>query len=169
MKITTIIPGQQNASTTGTGATPAKGASFQDILAQELTAAKSAHAAPAMAAAAVAAPTPAALRLDGISLAEETINTLEKFSAALGNPSFSAQDLAPFASALEDDTAALGNPSFSAQDLAPFASALEDDTAALVDLKNQLSGNNPLAALLERVATASYVEAAKLRRGDYHA
>ncbi|MBU4177641.1 MAG: hypothetical protein ACYC0O_02250 [Desulfurivibrionaceae bacterium] len=145
MKITTIIPGQQNASTTGTGATPAKGASFQDILAQELTAAKSAHAAPAMAAAAVAAPTPAALRLDGISLAEETINTLEKFSAALGNPSFSAQDLAP------------------------FASALEDDTAALVDLKNQLSGNNPLAALLERVATASYVEAAKLRRGDYHA
>ncbi|MHB1185000.1 MAG: hypothetical protein ACYC4A_09925 [Desulfobulbia bacterium] len=145
MKITTIIPGQQNASTIGTGSTPAKGASFQEILAQELTAAKSTPTAPAMAAAAVAAPSPAALRLDGISLAEETINTLEKFSAALGNPSFSAQDLAP------------------------FASALEDDTAALVALKNQLPENNPLAPLLERVATASYVEAAKLRRGDYHA
>ena len=145
MKITTIIPGQQNASTTTTGSTPAKGASFQEILAQELTAAKSTPTAPAMAAAAVAAPSPAALRLDGISLAEETINTLEKFSAALGNPSFSAQDLAP------------------------FASALEDDTAALVALKNQLPENNPLAPLLERVATASYVEAAKLRRGDYHA
>lgn len=145
MKITTIIPGQQNASTSGTGSTPAKGASFQEILAQELTAAKSTPTAPAMAAAAVAAPSPAALKLDGISLAEETINTLEKFSAALGNPSFSAQDLAP------------------------FASALEDDTAALVALKNQLPENNPLAPLLERVATASYVEAAKLRRGDYHA
>ena len=145
MKITTIIPGQQNASTTTTGSTPAKGASFQEILAQELTAAKSTPTAPAMAATAVAAPSPAALRLDGISLAEETINTLEKFSAALGNPSFSAQDLAP------------------------FASALEDDTAALVALKNQLPENNPLAPLLERVATASYVEAAKLRRGDYHA
>lgn len=145
MKITTIIPGQQNASTTGTGSTPAKGASFQEILAQELTAAKSAPTAPAMAAAAVAAPSPATLRLDGISRAEETINTLEKFSAALGNPSFSAQDLAP------------------------FASALEDDTAALVEIKNQLPENNPLAPLLERVATASYVEAAKLRRGDYHA
>ncbi|MFQ6759193.1 MAG: hypothetical protein D9V46_09140 [Deltaproteobacteria bacterium] len=147
MKITTIIPGQQNASTSGTGSTPAKGASFQEILAQELTAAKSTPTAPAMAAAAaaVAAPSPAALKLDGISLAEETINTLEKFSAALGNPSFSAQDLAP------------------------FASALEDDTAALVALKNQLPENNSLAPLLERVATASYVEAAKLRRGDYHA
>jgi hypothetical protein len=143
MKITTIIPGQQNASTSSTGSTPAKGASFQEILAQELTAAKSTPT--AMAAAAVAAPSPAALKLDGISLAEETINTLEKFSAALGNPSFSAQDLAP------------------------FASALEDDTAALVALKNQLPENNPLAPLLERVATASYVEAAKLRRGDYHA
>ena len=145
MKITTIIPGQQNASTSGTGSTPAKGASFQEILAQELTAAKSTPTAMAAAAAAVAAPSPAALRLDGISLAEETINTLEKFSAALGNPSFSAQDLAP------------------------FASALEDDTAALVALKNQLPENNSLAPLLERVATASYVEAAKLRRGDYHA
>ena len=145
MKITTIIPGQQNASTSSTGSTPAKGASFQEILAQELTAAKSTPTAPAMAAAAVAAPSPAALKLDGISLAEETINTLEKFSAALGNPSFSAQDLAP------------------------FASALEDDTAALVALKNQLPENNSLAPLLERVATASYVEAAKLRRGDYHA
>ncbi len=145
MKINTIVPGQQNASTSGTGSTPAKGASFQEILAQELTTAKSTPTAPAMAAAAVAAPSPAALKLDGISLAEETINTLEKFSAALGNPSFSAQDLAP------------------------FASALEDDTAALVALKNQLPENNSLAPLLERVATASYVEAAKLRRGDYHA
>ena len=96
-------------------------------------------------AAAAVAPIPAALKLDGLTLAEDTISTLEKFSAALGNPAFSAQDLEP------------------------FAAALEDETAALVSLKNQLPTNNPLAALLERVATASYVEATKLRRGDYHA
>lgn len=144
MKITAITPGQQDVATTGKNAAPATGASFQDILAQELATAKS-QATPAMAAAAAPASIPAALKLDGISLTEETISTLEQFGAALGNPAFTAQDLEP------------------------FATALEDDTAALVSLKNQLPENNPLSALLERVATASYVEAAKLRRGDYHA
>jgi hypothetical protein len=144
MKITAITPGQQDISTTGKNSAPATGASFQDILAQELATAKS-QATPAMAAASAPASIPAALKLDGISLTEETINTLEQFGAALANPAFTAQDIEP------------------------FAAALEDDTAALVSLKNQLPENNPLSALLERVATASYVEAAKLRRGDYHA
>lgn len=144
MKITTITPGQQDVSTLGKGSASATGPSFQEILANELAAAKS-TATPAMAAASATAPIPAALRLDGLTLTEDTISTLEKFSTALGNPAFSAQDLEP------------------------FAAALEDETAALVSLKNQLPGNNPLSSLLERVATASYVEAAKLRRGDYHA
>ena len=144
MKITTITPGQQDISTIGKTSASATGPSFQEILANELAAAKS-TATPAMAAASAAAPIPATLRLDGLTLAEDTISTLEKFSTALGNPAFSAQDLEP------------------------FAAALEDETAALVSLKNQLPGNNPLSSLLERVATASYVEAAKLRRGDYHA
>jgi hypothetical protein len=144
MKITAITPGQQDISSIGKGSTPITGASFQDILAQELATAKS-PATTAIAAASTTAPIPAAFRLDSISMTEDTINTLEKFSAALGNPAFSAQDLEP------------------------FADALENDTAALVTLKNQLPGNHPLSALLERVATASYVESAKLRRGDYHA
>jgi hypothetical protein len=144
MKITAITPGQQDVSALGKNSASTTGASFQEILARELAVAKS-QATPAMAAASAAAPIPAALKLDSISLTEDTINTLEKFSAALGNPAFSAQDLEP------------------------FAAALEDETAALVTLKNQLPGNNSLSALLERVATASYVEAAKLRRGDYHA
>jgi hypothetical protein len=144
MKITAITPGQQDVSTIGKSAASATGASFQDILARELAAAKS-TAAPATAAAAAVAPIPATLKLDSLTLAEDAISTLEKFSAALGNPAFSAQDLEP------------------------FAAALEDETAALVSLKNQLPTNNPLASLLERVATASYVEATKLRRGDYHA
>jgi hypothetical protein len=144
MKITAITPGQQDVSTIGKSAASATGASFQEILARELAAAKS-TAAPATAAAAAVAPIPATLKLDSLTLAEDAISTLEKFSAALGNPAFSAQDLEP------------------------FAAALEDETAALVSLKNQLPTNNPLAALLERVATASYVEATKLRRGDYHA
>lgn len=144
MKITAITPGQQDVASTGKGSAQVAGASFQDILAQELAAAKS-PATTAIAAASATAPIPAALRLDGISLTEDTINTLEKFSAALGNPAFSSQDLEP------------------------FADALENDTAALINLKNQLPGNHPLSALLERVATASYVESAKLRRGDFHA
>jgi len=144
MKITAITPGQQDVSTIGKGSVSAAGASFQEILAQELAAAKS-PATTAIAAAAATAPIAAALKLDGLTLTEDTITTLEKFSVALGNPAFSAQDLEP------------------------FATALENDTAALVSLKNQLPANNPLASLLERVATASYVEATKLRRGDYHA
>jgi len=144
MKITASTPGQQDVSSIGKGSAPITGASFQDILAQELAAAKT-PATTAIAAAAATAPIPAALRLDSISLTEDTINTLEKFSAALSNPAFSAQDLEP------------------------FADALENDTAALVALKNQLPGDHPLSALLGRVATASYVESAKLRRGDYHA
>lgn len=144
MKITAITPGQQDVSTIGKSSASATGASFQEILAQELAAAKS-PATTALAAASATAPIPAALRLDSLTLAEDTINTLGNFSTALGNPSFSAQDLEP------------------------FAAALEDETAALVSLKNQLPENNPLSALLERVATASYVEAAKLKRGDYHA
>lgn len=142
MKITAITPGQQDVSPLGKSLASAGGSSFQDILAKEMAAAQS-PATPAMAAA--AAPIPAELRLGGLGLAEDTISTLEKFGAALGNPSFSAQDLEP------------------------FAAALEDETAALVSLKNQLPEGNPLSSLLERVATASYVEAAKLRRGDYHA
>ncbi|MFA6283798.1 MAG: hypothetical protein WC633_06630 [Desulfurivibrionaceae bacterium] len=144
MKITAITPGQQDVATIGKNSASTAGVSFQDILARELAVAKS-QATPATAATSAAASIPAALRLDGISLTEETINTLEQFGAALGNPAFSAQDLEP------------------------FAAALEDETAALVTLKNQLPENNPLSALLERVATASYVEATKLRRGDYHA
>lgn len=144
MKITAITPGQQDVSAIGKSAASATGPSFQEILARELAAAKS-TATPATAAAAAVAPIPATLKLDSLTLAEDAISTLEKFSAALGNPAFSAQDLEP------------------------FAAALEDETAALVSLKNQLPTNNPLAALLERVATASYVEATKLRRGDYHA
>lgn len=145
MKITAITPGQQDVSTIGKNSSPASGLSFQDILAQELAAAKRPAATTDIAATSATTPIPAALRLDGLTLTEDTINTLEKFSTALGNPSFSAQDLEP------------------------FATALENDTAALVSLKNQLPANNPLSSLLERVATASYVEAAKLRRGDYHA
>lgn len=144
MKITAITPDLQDVAANGKKSAPASGTSFQDILARELTAAKD-QAAVVGAAAAATPSTPAALRLEGLALTEETVSILENFSAALGNPSFSAQDLSP------------------------FATALEDESAALLNLKKQLPSENPLAALLERVATASYVEAAKLRRGDYHA
>lgn len=144
MKITPITPGLQDASAIDKNSSRASGVSFQDILAQELAAAKN-PAPTAIAATSATAQIPAPIKLESIILVENTINTLENFSTALANPSFSAQDLEP------------------------FAAALENDTAALLNLKNQLPGNNPLSALLERVATTSYVEATKLRRGDYHA
>ncbi|OGQ87641.1 MAG: hypothetical protein A2512_13050 [Deltaproteobacteria bacterium RIFOXYD12_FULL_56_24] len=144
MKITAITPGQQDVSPIGKSFASTRGPSFQDVLANEMAVAKN-PATSSIAATATIAPIPAELRLDSLSLAENTISTLEKFGDALANPSFSAQDLEP------------------------FAAALEDETAALVSLKNQLPEGNSLSSLMERVATASYVEAAKLRRGDYHA
>lgn len=144
MKITGIS-GQQDISTIDKSPASATGLSFQDILANELAATRSQTVTTPITSASATAPISAMLKLDGLSLAEDTVSTLEKFSSALANPAFSAQDLEP------------------------FAAALENDTAALVILKNQLPEGNPLSALLERVATTSYVEATKLRRGDYHA
>ncbi len=45
--------------------------------------------------------------------------------------------------------------------------ALEEDTGSILGLKEKLPAEDPLAKLLDRVATVSYVEAAKYRRGDY--
>jgi hypothetical protein len=61
----------------------------------------------------------------------------------------------------------LNNLEFSARDLEPFVEALENETQSILELKKQLPGQDSLSHLLERVATVSYIEAAKYRRGDY--
>ncbi len=88
-------------------------------------------------------PPPPLLRLESLTLTENTIDVLGSFGAAL------------------DDSA------FSNDDLRPFISALEENAAALVDLRRQLNADDPLAGLLDKVAAVTCVETAKYNRGDY--
>jgi hypothetical protein len=145
MKITSIATGQQAAARSVGNTETTGSASFRSFLEKELRAADAGRPAEETGPASSVAAAPAGLRLDSLSLSENTITTLEHFGAALANSSFRGNDLEP------------------------FASALEEESAALVDLKNHLPEGDPLAALLERVATVSYLEAAKFRRGDYNA
>jgi hypothetical protein len=86
---------------------------------------------------------PAQLRLDGVFISENTIDLLESFENCLGNTDISLEDLTPIIDALE-----LG-------------------TTSLLDIKEQLSADDPLAQLIDQVATISIVETEKFRRGDY--
>lgn len=90
-------------------------------------------------------PVPTALRLESLSLTEQTLKTLEHFENALKNNALPADNLEP------------------------IISSLEENTAALVAFKNQFDEQDPLSNLLNRVATTTYVETVKYRRGDYDA
>lgn len=84
-----------------------------------------------------------ALRVEGLSLSEAAIEDLESFGAALQNKMYSADDLAP------------------------YVDAMEDKVVGLLSVKDQLPPGDQLGTLLDRVATVTYLEAAKYRRGDY--
>ncbi len=86
---------------------------------------------------------PPALRLESLTLAETTMNSLASFGEALGDLSLPGESLLP------------------------FVESLEEETSSLLSLKEQLPTDDPLARLLDRVASVSYVETAKFRRGDY--
>ena len=126
-----------------TAATTDPGNDFQQILAREIATSAATNQAAAAAPATDACQVSTALRLQGLELSETTINTLDSFSAALGNTALKTEELEP------------------------YAAALEEDVAALLSVKNQIPGNDPLAKLLDRVATVSYLETVKFRRGDY--
>ncbi|HIJ79251.1 MAG: hypothetical protein OEY01_09565 [Desulfobulbaceae bacterium] len=146
MKINDIYPGQQGLGKTDTKANKAGATKFDDLLRNEMQSlTQSEKTEPTAQVSPVPNQTPAGLRTEGLTMSESTIDTLDSFSAALADPRFSARDLEP------------------------YAAALEDDTAALIEMKKQLPIDDPLAALLDRVATISYLEAAKFRRGDYTA
>ena len=83
------------------------------------------------------------LRLEGLALGEEAIDTLE----ALGQ--------------------ALANADLDRQALSPLIEALEGDMTGLLDLRAQLADSDPLARLIDRIATVAYLETEKYRRGDY--
>ena len=85
----------------------------------------------------------ATLRMDGLAVTESAIEHLEQYTAALADT-----DLAE-------------------RDLEPFVSALEEETLALLEIRSHFSEDDSLAMLLDRVATVTYLETVKYRRGDY--
>ncbi|MEJ2033933.1 MAG: hypothetical protein P8Y63_13060 [Deltaproteobacteria bacterium] len=143
MKINEQLQSQQITGKEQPAGGLAAGADFQRLLTDELQ--KAVAGQPVHAAGEVTPDQPVspAMRLEGLAATEETIGTLDSFAGALGDGRFSAE-------ALE-----------------PFVSALEEKTVALLAVKNQLPTADPLAQVLERVATVAYVESAKYRRGDY--
>lgn len=143
MKINNISGIQQNSAVSGKPAGQGSGVSFQDLLNRELLAVPASTGVMGAGGVSQVGGVSAGLKVESLGLIESTIETLEKFGASLADSAFSSQDLAP------------------------YAAALADESAALMELKKQLPADNPLAAILERVATVSYVEAVKLERGDY--
>lgn len=87
---------------------------------------------------------PAQLRLDGVFISESTIELLESFENSLGNLNIAETDLTP------------------------IIDALENGTTSLLDIKEQLPKDDPLALLIDQVATISIIETEKFRRGDYN-
>ena len=144
MKISDIlqqqsIPGRQQTSG------PAGGTDFAAVLQSHLRGADSTTPTGDINQTATATgPVPSRLRLESLELSENAIATLDAFSRALGNPALRADELEP------------------------YVSVLETKVAAMLDLKSELPEQEPLAKILEEVATVSFLETAKYRRGDYH-
>ena len=118
--------------------------SFFDLLADQLQPTEETQTINQTEAATTESQIPAELRLAGLSISESTIDLLESFGQALGDLHLTANDLLP------------------------LIEALEGDTTTLLDIKDQLPKHDPLAQLIDRVATISAIEAEKFRRGDYN-
>lgn len=122
---------------------PLSGNEFKSFLESQIQSVSSSAKTGAAAQVAALSMVPAALRIESLSVAEATINSLESLGTALNNLRLPAEDLAP------------------------LVEALEEETGSILDLKGKLPAEDPLARLLDRVASISYVETAKFRRGDY--
>lgn len=146
MKIQHIAGQTPVVSPTTTQPASGRAVDFQNLLASRLAAMQ--ESAPTTASrptAALSAIIPPALRLAGLDLTETTLDTLDAYGKALGNTAIDGAGLEP------------------------FIAAMEDETAGLLDLKQQLPIDDPLAKMLEQVATVTFLESAKFRRGDYQA
>jgi hypothetical protein len=143
MKITNKLGTPTIGQTEQKNSKPLSGADFKNLLESQLQSISGSAGAVAATRLAAASSVPASLRIESLSVAEATINSLESFSDALNNLQLPAEDLAP------------------------LVEALEEETGSILDLKGKLPAEDPLARLLDRVASLSYVEAAKYRRGDY--
>lgn len=148
MKIDDLLYGPQGIpkkTSVGKSASSSGGVDFQKLLEDQLQGMTSGspvrESAPVVPLAEVAP----GLRVEGLSLSESAIEDLEAFGAALENKALSATDLAP------------------------YVDAMEEKVSGLLSLREQLPPGDQLGILLDRVATATYLETAKYRRGDYFA
>ena len=117
--------------------------SFDDFLKARLGVISESKASSSVAAVSAAVPTDSSLRIESLAVTENAINMLDSYGTALKNPALSTQDLHP------------------------FISAMEEETDAILAIREKISGEDPLAGLLDRVATVTYLETAKFHRGDY--
>jgi len=146
MKIDDLLYGPQGikkSNSAGKSSASSGGVDFQKMLEEQLQGMTSGSQVREAAPMAPIADVPPALRVDGISLSESAIEDLESFGAALENKDLSATDLAP------------------------YVDAMEEKVAGMLSLREQLPPGDQLSVLLDRVATATYLETAKYRRGDY--
>lgn len=143
MKISDILQ-QRNLPGAGKSQGPAAGGGdFAAVLQSHLQAGQAVTGPTAVQAVTATSAVPAQLRIEGLSLTESAIGTLDAFSAALANPAYRSAELEP------------------------YISALEEEAAALSALRSELPTDDPLNRLLNEVAAVSHLEAAKYRRGDY--
>jgi hypothetical protein len=143
MKINELISGQPGKVGKGAKGAGEAGSDFQQLLMGELRKTSGSPTVQAATNIASLSTVPASVRLDGLTLTEGTIDTLQSFAKALENTSLPVE-------ALE-----------------PYVSSLEEGIVALLSVRNQLGSTDSLAQVLERVATVAYLESAKYRRGDY--
>ena len=139
MKIDNLLQSLQGKGKTA----KKKGADFQAVLATELAGQTRVEKNSGPAKTSRVSTIAPELRIEGLGLTESTINTLDSFSAALANRALKIEELEP------------------------YVSALEEEVTALLAVKEEMPQDDPLAQLLDRVATVSYLETAKYRRGDY--
>ncbi len=143
MKITDL-KNQRISSKNKTKKSPVPDSGFFDLLTDQLAQPAEVSTAPEVIGTNEASLLAPETRLNGVKLSESSIDLLEHFGKALGNLRLKAEDITP------------------------LLEALEGDTTALLDIKEQLPHDDPLALLIDRVTTISYIETEKFRRGDYN-
>ncbi|MDH3359319.1 MAG: hypothetical protein OEL55_00470 [Desulfobulbaceae bacterium] len=148
MKINDLLYGPQGINknnSAGKSEASSGGVDFQKLLEEQLKGATSGSPVQESAPMLPLADVPSALRVEGVSLSESAIEDLELFGSALENKEFSATDLAP------------------------YVDSMEEKLSGMLSLREQLPPGDQLGILIDRVATATYLETAKYRRGDYSA
>jgi len=148
MKIDDLLYGPygiKKNTTAGKAAASPGGVDFHKLLEEQLQGMTPAAPAPGVTSLTPMANVSPGLRVEGLSLSEAAIEDLESFGAALENKKLSAADLAP------------------------YVEAMEEKAVGMLSVREQLPPDDQLGVLLDRVATVTYLEAAKYHRGDYSA